>query len=347
MATRAAETARTARSGRTPTERWSWDRVRWASHCGNCIANCAYRIYAAGDRVVWQEQSGGIPGYEGIPDMNPLGCQKGGAWHTQALGDERLLHPLRRVGERGSGEWEEISWDAGARRPSPMPSSTRSRRRVRTACWSTPAPSPAWPGAWARSLLCATLDVRRDGLQLHGERRAPRALDHLRQPAGRLRRRRHVQSRHGDHLERQPRLHPDPLLPLPPRSPLQGRDRGHHLARPQPLGDPRRHARTDPPRHRRGPLPGDLPGDPRRGMGRPRLRAVPDRSAVPGARRHRAVPPPGGDARPTAGRTGSTSGAPRGSPRSIPGGWTTPPSPRTSSSRDAGRWCSPTARRSR
>ena len=26
--------------------------------------------------------------------------------------DSRLLHPLRRVGERGEGKWERISWDA-------------------------------------------------------------------------------------------------------------------------------------------------------------------------------------------------------------------------------------------
>lgn len=91
--------------------RWSWDQVTWGSHCGNCIANCTYRVYAREGEIVYQEQSGGIPGFEGIPDMNPLGCQKGGAWHTQARGDERLLSPLRRVGERGSGQWERISWD--------------------------------------------------------------------------------------------------------------------------------------------------------------------------------------------------------------------------------------------
>jgi DMSO reductase family type II enzyme molybdopterin subunit len=96
---------------RNAQQRWSWDQVTWGSHCGNCIANCTYRVYARDGEIVYQEQSGGIPGFEGVPDMNPLGCQKGGAWHTQAAGGERLLHPLRRVGERGSGQWEEIAWD--------------------------------------------------------------------------------------------------------------------------------------------------------------------------------------------------------------------------------------------
>jgi DMSO reductase family type II enzyme molybdopterin subunit len=94
-----------------PEARWSWDQVTWGSHCGNCIANCTYRVYVKDGEIVHQEQSGGLPTFDGVPDMNPLGCQKGGAWHTQAHGDERLLHPLRRVGDRGSGQWEAITWD--------------------------------------------------------------------------------------------------------------------------------------------------------------------------------------------------------------------------------------------
>ena len=93
------------------SDRWSWDQVTWSSHCGNCIANCTYRLYVHGGRVVCEEVSGDIPGFDGIPDMNPLGCQKGAAWQTQLDGGDRLLHPLRRVGERGSGEWERVSWD--------------------------------------------------------------------------------------------------------------------------------------------------------------------------------------------------------------------------------------------
>lgn len=95
----------------TPSRHWTWDQVLWTSHCGNCIANCAYRMYARDGEVVFEEQSGDIPGVDGVPDMNPLGCQKGAAWHTLASGGERVLHPMRRVGERGSGRWEQVSWD--------------------------------------------------------------------------------------------------------------------------------------------------------------------------------------------------------------------------------------------
>ncbi|RIK06486.1 MAG: hypothetical protein DCC49_11305 [Acidobacteria bacterium] len=90
---------------------WSWDRSIWSSHCGNCIANCAYRMYIKDGEPLWEEQSGDIPGYPGVPDMNPLGCQKGQAWLASRDSGERILSPLRRVGERGSGQWEEVSWD--------------------------------------------------------------------------------------------------------------------------------------------------------------------------------------------------------------------------------------------
>ncbi|KAA0233562.1 MAG: Dimethylsulfide dehydrogenase subunit alpha [Acidimicrobiales bacterium] len=92
-------------------DRWNWDRVHWSAHSANCIANCPYRIYTRNGEVVWEEQSGTLPGIDGIPDMNPLGCQKGAAWHDQISGGDRILHPLKRAGERGEGSWEQVSWE--------------------------------------------------------------------------------------------------------------------------------------------------------------------------------------------------------------------------------------------
>jgi len=97
-------------------ERFAWDRATWGSHCANCLATCTYRVYSCEGGVVWEEQSGTLtPTEEGVPDRNPMGCQKGAAWHRQLDSDDRLLYPLRRVGERGSGEWERISWDEALR----------------------------------------------------------------------------------------------------------------------------------------------------------------------------------------------------------------------------------------
>ncbi|RIK07194.1 MAG: hypothetical protein DCC49_10600 [Acidobacteria bacterium] len=92
-------------------ELWSWERVYWHTHCSNCLANCPSHLYVKGNDAIFQEPSGDLPEIEGVPDMNPLGCNKGAVWHTQITGGDRVLYPMKRVGERGSGQWERISWD--------------------------------------------------------------------------------------------------------------------------------------------------------------------------------------------------------------------------------------------
>lgn len=96
--------------------RWSWDEVRWASHCIDCYpGNCPMRVYVKDGKVVREESAATFPTYEpGVPDMNPMGCQKGVAWAEMARGEERVLYPLKRVGERGSGRWERVTWDQAA-----------------------------------------------------------------------------------------------------------------------------------------------------------------------------------------------------------------------------------------
>jgi anaerobic selenocysteine-containing dehydrogenase len=63
-------------------------------------------------KVVREEVAGVLEPVEpGVPDMNPLLCQKGLAWSRELYAPERLVYPLRRAGERGEGRWERISWD--------------------------------------------------------------------------------------------------------------------------------------------------------------------------------------------------------------------------------------------
>ena len=90
-----------------------WDRVVKVSHCVDCLpGSCSLNAFVRDGTVVREESSGDIPVVEpGVPDMNPLVCQKGLAWSRQLRSPDRLLHPMRRVGERGSGRWERISWE--------------------------------------------------------------------------------------------------------------------------------------------------------------------------------------------------------------------------------------------
>ncbi|MCC6381665.1 MAG: molybdopterin-dependent oxidoreductase [Dehalococcoidia bacterium] len=95
---------------------WAWDRVAWVSHCVDCYpSNCPMRAYVQDGRVVREEPAGVFPVVEeGVPDMNPMGCQKGAAWSRMLEGEERLRYPLKRVGKRGEGRWQRVSWDEAA-----------------------------------------------------------------------------------------------------------------------------------------------------------------------------------------------------------------------------------------
>jgi len=75
--------------------------------CFNCESACGLLAYV-------DKETGDVTRFEGNPHhpgSRGRNCAKGPATINQIQDTERILHPLRRIGERGSGEWEEISWD--------------------------------------------------------------------------------------------------------------------------------------------------------------------------------------------------------------------------------------------
>ena len=94
-------------------ERWTWDRIVKGTHIRtNCIAGCAWNLFVK-DGLVWREEQNAIyrPS-QGVPDMNPRGCQKGSCYSQLMYEPSRLKYPMRRAGARGAGSWERLSWDA-------------------------------------------------------------------------------------------------------------------------------------------------------------------------------------------------------------------------------------------
>jgi DMSO reductase family type II enzyme molybdopterin subunit len=93
--------------------KWTWDKVTWGTHLVDCYpGGCSFHVYSK-DGIVWrEEQSAVYPSIEeGVPDMNPRGCQKGSCFSRVMYGAERLKYPLKRTGERGEGKWKKITWD--------------------------------------------------------------------------------------------------------------------------------------------------------------------------------------------------------------------------------------------
>jgi DMSO reductase family type II enzyme molybdopterin subunit len=94
-------------------QKWTWDKVTWGSHSVDCYpGGCPWRVYTKDGKIVREEQAGSFTPIEaGIPDMNPMGCQKGASWSHCHYSQDRVTEPLKRVGERGKGEFKPVSWD--------------------------------------------------------------------------------------------------------------------------------------------------------------------------------------------------------------------------------------------
>ncbi len=75
--------------------------------CFNCESACGLLAYV-------DKQTGKIEKFEGNP-KHPASrgrlCAKGPATINQIHDPDRILYPMKRVGPRGSGKWERVSWD--------------------------------------------------------------------------------------------------------------------------------------------------------------------------------------------------------------------------------------------
>jgi DMSO reductase family type II enzyme molybdopterin subunit len=94
-------------------QQWTWDRVvKGTCNRADCIAACSLNLFVK-DGIVWREEQNAIfPQTNAtVPDFNPRGCQKGACYSDLMYDPTRVKYPLRRVGERGSGKWERVSWD--------------------------------------------------------------------------------------------------------------------------------------------------------------------------------------------------------------------------------------------
>ncbi|WP_425071555.1 molybdopterin oxidoreductase family protein [Sagittula sp. S175] len=80
------------------------DEVRQTT-CYMCACRCGINVHLKGGKVAYIEGNRDHPVNKGVL------CAKGSAGIMQHNSPARLRTPLRRVGPRGSGEFEEISWE--------------------------------------------------------------------------------------------------------------------------------------------------------------------------------------------------------------------------------------------
>ncbi|MCP9951343.1 molybdopterin-dependent oxidoreductase [Actinomadura madurae] len=75
--------------------------------CFNCESACGLLAYVEKKDLSVTKVTGN-PAHPGSRGRN---CAKGPATINQLDDPERILHPLRRAGERGAGKWERVTWD--------------------------------------------------------------------------------------------------------------------------------------------------------------------------------------------------------------------------------------------
>src|SRR5512146_1115939 len=105
-----------------PVERWDdwveYDPAAWPRKvekrytlvptvCFNCEAGCGLLGYVD-KRDFTIRKFEGNPAHPGSRGRN---CAKGPATINQVTDPERILYPMRRVGRRGEGKWERVTWD--------------------------------------------------------------------------------------------------------------------------------------------------------------------------------------------------------------------------------------------
>lgn len=84
------------------------EELQYIGTChGNCGGRCALKATVRDGKIVSTLPTEFPTENEGLR----VGCVKGVTNPLRIYGPSRLLHPMKRVGERGSGEWEQISWD--------------------------------------------------------------------------------------------------------------------------------------------------------------------------------------------------------------------------------------------
>ena len=75
------------------------------SHCRMCHGGCGVLVYTKDGKVAK------IAGDPDCPINHGTLCSKGIASTQLVYHPDRLTYPVRRIGPKGSGKWERISWD--------------------------------------------------------------------------------------------------------------------------------------------------------------------------------------------------------------------------------------------
>ncbi len=83
-------------------------RIVWGACSVNCGSRCALRLHVRDDEVVYVETDN--TGDDRYGDHQVRACLRGRSIRRRINHPDRLNYPMKRVGKRGEGKFERISW---------------------------------------------------------------------------------------------------------------------------------------------------------------------------------------------------------------------------------------------
>ena len=96
-------------AARASAEEAPEEKIVWG-HCGNaCPAYCSLRMVVRDDEIV-RVDAYSKPS-DDLDDVQPRCCLRGHSYRRLVNSPDRINYPLKRVGKRGEGKFEQISWD--------------------------------------------------------------------------------------------------------------------------------------------------------------------------------------------------------------------------------------------
>ncbi|SLN24482.1 Polysulfide reductase chain A precursor [Roseovarius gaetbuli] len=120
------------------------DEIRKTT-CYMCACRCGINVHLKGGKVSYIEGNRDHPVNKGVL------CAKGSAGIMQVNAPSRLRAPLKRVGPRGSGEYEEISWDEALEMATDWLAPIREKHPEKLAFFTGRDQSQSFTSLWAQS----------------------------------------------------------------------------------------------------------------------------------------------------------------------------------------------------
>lgn len=82
------------------------DEIHWSQCNVNCGGNCIFQWHSKDGKIQYMETDN-----LGSTDLQARACLRGRAMRRWLNSPDRLMYPMKRVGKRGEGKFERISWD--------------------------------------------------------------------------------------------------------------------------------------------------------------------------------------------------------------------------------------------